>query len=112
MNDSDDTASPTIPKPLAAACWLGAALTVAGALVAAFSGYPLLAPILLLPGVLIIMRSALKANTNMRNPNASGEYHREADRLLLAVFGPALALGVLMVAIAIIAQLMHIVNLF
>lgn len=111
MNDPTGATSPVIPRRLAATCWLGALLTVAGALVAAFSNYTLLATVLLLPGAFILLSSALNANKTMNVPDASREYRNEKDRLFLAVFGPAMVLGILMFVIAVIAQLIQIVDL-
>ena len=111
MSDPADTTRPVIPKRLAATCWIGALLTVAGALVAAFADYTLFATVLLLPGAFILLSSALNANKTMNVMDASEEYRNDKDRLFLAVFGPALVLGILMFVIAVIAQLMQIVDL-
>lgn len=111
MNDPTGTTSPVIPRRLAATCWLGALLTVAGALAAAFSAYTLVATVLLLPGAFIVLSSALNANKTMQDQDASEEYRNEKDRLFLAVYGPAMVLGILMFVIAVIAQLLQIVNL-
>ena len=111
MNDPTGTARPEIPRRLAAACWIGSLLTVAGALAAAFSAYTLVATVLLLPGAFIVLSSALNANRTMHTPDASEEYHNEKDRLFFAVFGPAMVLGILMFVITVIAQLIQIVNL-
>lgn len=108
MNHSESGARPTVPKLAAAACWLGAALTSAGALAAAFTANPFIGPALLLSGVLIVLRSVRAAVTALR---PSGEYRAEKSRILQASFAAPLTLATLVFAVAVIAQLTRLANI-
>lgn len=108
MNEPTDPTRPTTPKLLATGSWLGALLTVSGALVVAFSDFLFVGTLLLLPGALLVMRCAHAANFVMHRFEASEKYDREKDRLFFAVFGPAMVFGILMFVVAVIALLLQI----